>query len=76
MQGTMEEYHPSPDMLERFLRGTLEADDCRVLVRHLLTGCPVCRAVTGRLWRPGGTAHRGRPRVETMEEEPLLAVVD
>jgi hypothetical protein len=76
MEDSAKEYHPTPDMLERFLRGKLDPADCRGLVRHLLTGCPVCRAVTGRLWGSGGPARPGTPRQERPEEQRLFAVVD
>lgn len=49
--------HPDPDLLERFLRGELSGPSgrpaCREIVRHLLTGCPRCTGITGRLWSLG-----------------------
>jgi hypothetical protein len=49
--------HPAESELERFMRGELTRSETRAVVRHLLAGCEVCRAVTRRLWgfgdRPG-----------------------
>jgi hypothetical protein len=63
--------HPATLNLERFMRGELERDKIREIVRHMLTGCPDCVAVTRRLWnlaerslyglaaRPGAEAGEG-----------------
>jgi hypothetical protein len=45
-----QEEHPDRERLERFLGDELPADERRAVVRHLLTGCPQCTAVTRRLW--------------------------
>ncbi|MFL6264294.1 MAG: hypothetical protein ACJ76Y_31795 [Thermoanaerobaculia bacterium] len=49
--------HPTASELERFMRGELTRSETRAVVRHLLAGCGICRAVTRRLWsfgdRPG-----------------------
>jgi hypothetical protein len=45
----MKDYHPSPDLLKRFLNGTLDAAERRRVVRHLLTACPACRKITREL---------------------------
>lgn len=58
--GTMREYHPAPEVLERFVYGTLGPLECRNVVRHLLTGCPVCRQVTGRFWAVTEKARLGK----------------
>lgn len=47
----MKDYHPSPDLLKRFMCSTLDAAESRRVVRHLLTGCPACQKMTGNLWR-------------------------
>jgi len=36
--------HPTTAELERLLHGGLDRDEMRAVVRHLLTGCPACRA--------------------------------
>ena len=46
-------FHPDTALLEGLLDGALTAAECRTVVRHLLTGCPRCVAVTGRCWPPG-----------------------
>jgi hypothetical protein len=48
--------HPEPAELQRFLRGEVSRDEARAILRHLLTGCPECVAVTRPLW---GLAKRG-----------------
>lgn len=46
-------FHPTESDLERFLRGDLTRAENRRVVRHLLTGCPSCVAVTRAVWRLG-----------------------
>jgi hypothetical protein len=53
----MKDYHPSPDLLKRFVCSTLASADRRLVVRHLLRGCPSCQKVTRELLRDLG----GRP---------------
>ncbi|HYO11736.1 MAG TPA: hypothetical protein VE685_00900 [Thermoanaerobaculia bacterium] len=43
--------HPSSATLLRFLRKEATRAECRAVVRHLLTGCPECVAVTRTVWR-------------------------
>jgi hypothetical protein len=45
--------HPSVEELEGLMRGELKRLAVSVLVRHLLSGCPRCVAVTRRLWNLG-----------------------
>lgn len=45
--------HPDMRLLERFMRNELQGRERRLIVRHLLTGCPDCVAVTRRLWSFG-----------------------
>lgn len=42
--------HPDPQILERFMRNEAGAQERRVVILHLLTGCAQCVAVTRRLW--------------------------
>ena len=71
-QGDLEDMagdHPDPQLLERFMRNEADARERRVIVRHLLAGCPRCTAVTGRLWsfgeaRPDRMAVRRAGRLE------------
>jgi len=42
--------HPKPDVLQRFMRGEASRGEARAVVRHLLTGCPECLAVTRPVW--------------------------
>ena len=46
----MAEQHHDSRLLECFLRNELQGAERRVVVRHLLTGCPQCVAVTRRVW--------------------------
>lgn len=43
--------HPDPALLERFLRGDLDADERKRVVRHLIGGCTTCRDLAGNLWQ-------------------------
>jgi len=47
----MEAHHPSPQELAHFLRGELGGGDNRRIVRHLLTGCSTCAAITAPMFR-------------------------
>jgi hypothetical protein len=51
--------HPTAEELESFMRGELKRPAVSTLVRHLLTGCPRCVAVTRRLWNLGEAPLRG-----------------
>ena len=50
--------HPDTSLLEGLLRGELSAAECRTVVRHLLTGCPRCVAITGHCWPLGSKIAR------------------
>lgn len=45
----MKEYHPDSRVLERFVRGVASPPEAQLVVRHLLTRCPRCRAVVQEL---------------------------
>jgi anti-sigma factor RsiW len=45
--------HPAAETLEHFMRGELPQEEALAVVRHLLTGCPRCIAVTRRHWTRG-----------------------
>ena len=42
--------HPPPDLLLRFLRGEVSKEERQTVVRHLLTACSACVAVTREAW--------------------------
>jgi hypothetical protein len=42
--------HPTLDQLQGFLRGDIAAVESLAIVRHLMTGCPECVAVTRQSW--------------------------
>lgn len=44
--------HPTSGALLRFLAGESSGAERRAVVRHLLTGCPECVAVTRSAWLP------------------------
>lgn len=79
------EGHPRQEDLARFMRGELsEEDPYRMfIVRHLLTRCAQCCAVTRRLWGPG-SQKRSKPRrgeaariqLEKDAQEMLLAFAE
>jgi hypothetical protein len=43
--------HPHPDLLHRFLRGEASKSENGAVVRHLLSGCRECLAVTRPVWQ-------------------------
>jgi tetratricopeptide (TPR) repeat protein len=53
--------HPDGGLLDRFMRDDVGAPDRRRVVRHLLTGCPSCVAVTRRIWEIAGRASPANP---------------
>ena len=73
-----EQQHPDSQLLERFLRCELEGEERRIVVRHLLTGCPQCVAVTRRVWsladgRGPDLFERGLREREPRDREAVLA---
>lgn len=69
--------HPDSGLLERFVRGDLSGArgraECRMIVRHLLAGCPLCTRITRRLWRLGdfpGEPDRSGGLDESNESDP------
>jgi plasmid stability protein len=58
-------HHPAADLLSRFLGGETTRAETREIVRHLLTGCPECRAFTSAAWR-GPAARSNHRRTERM----------
>ncbi len=45
--------HPDPAQMESFMRGELAGDEARAVVRHMLTECQQCIAMTRPFWRRG-----------------------
>lgn len=54
------EDHPHPGLLERFMRNETEGEERRRVVRHLLSGCARCVAVTRRFWSLGEGGQAGQ----------------
>ena len=54
--------HLAERELESFLRGELGRAERRRVIRHLLAGCPVCRAIGRTIWGLGD-----RPRISGIE---------
>jgi hypothetical protein len=61
------------DVLLRFLRGEASRAERRAVVRHLLTGCPGCVAVTRQVWLLAETYSRTGG---TMEDEVAAAYTE
>ncbi len=59
--------HPGFRELEHFMRDELPPAECSAVVRHLLTGCPRCVAVTRWFW---SLAKRSRV-LRVLSEEAL-----
>jgi hypothetical protein len=53
-------HHPAEDLLSRFLSGETTRAETREIVRHLLTGCPDCRAFTSAAWKAAARSIPGR----------------
>ncbi|HVT15962.1 MAG TPA: hypothetical protein VHQ90_07235 [Thermoanaerobaculia bacterium] len=45
--------HPDPALLEKLMRNDLDAAERRRVVRHLVSGCSRCVAITSQLWALG-----------------------
>ena len=58
--------HPHPDLLLGFLQGETSKSETRDIVRHLLSGCRSCVAVTRPLWRVADG--RGRRALRLVRE--------
>jgi hypothetical protein len=56
----LEDSHPDPHLLDRFMRNAADGAERRRVVRHLLAGCARCAAVTRQLWDLGEPP-AGRP---------------
>lgn len=56
--------HPTKEDLRRFMAGELLREEVKEVVRHLLSGCPVCALETRRFWGFGARPPRptGQPR--------------
>ena len=55
--------HPTPEMVERFALGEAAAEESRLVVLHLLRGCPGCQRLTRAAWyRTGSEEARLRTR--------------
>jgi hypothetical protein len=54
--------HPAKEVLQRFMAGSASPAEARLVVAHLLKGCPACLGVTRQLWNFG-------------EEQPFRASV-
>lgn len=65
------EGHPEPAVLERLMRGELRRPEMRGVVRHLLTGCPKCIAVTRGFWERGERSPGLKGVLEKMSSERL-----
>jgi hypothetical protein len=49
-----ETWHLSAELCRRFLERRVSAPESRALVRHLISGCPDCIALMGRITTEGG----------------------
>jgi len=56
--------HPDERRLAAFMRGELPREEARAVVRHLLTRCPECAAVTRRYWARGDQPYALRSLLE------------
>lgn len=47
--------HPTPEMVERFALGESGAEESRIVVLHLLHGCPGCGSLARAAWYRTGS---------------------
>jgi len=69
----MTEGHPTPGLLEAFMRSEVAAPDRLRIVRHLLSGCPQCVAVTRHVWSLGELRPLATACLETRESPAVAA---
>jgi hypothetical protein len=62
--------HPDRDLLQRFLRGEASREGKTVVVRHLLTGCMECVAVTRPAWGMAGSLEEELEALEAQAIRP------
>ena len=60
--------HPTPDLLFGFLQGETSKTESRAIVRHLLSGCRSCVAVTRPLWQVTDGRGRGKRGLRLVRE--------
>jgi hypothetical protein len=56
--------HPHPDLLRRFLRAEASKNENGAVVRHLLSGCQECLAVTRPVWQAVDRLACRKPKVK------------
>ena len=59
IRSNLQTNHPAPAVLQRYMRAESPREQARAVVRHLLSGCPECVAVTRSLW--GLASHKPEP---------------
>jgi tetratricopeptide (TPR) repeat protein len=67
--------HPQPEILERFLLGSLEAASRSAVVAHLIAGCDSCRAEMAPLTASLFGGHRAEPTPERAERRDAYDIV-
>jgi hypothetical protein len=63
--------HPTPSLLEQFMRCTLAGDERRRVVRHLVAGCERCSEITRKLWALSAEKLRPLPALPAVAEAPV-----
>lgn len=70
MRRMPQETHPAPEQIERFALGEAGSQESRLVVSHLLQGCPGCQKLARAAWyRTGSEEPRARAR-EAQELNP------
>ncbi|MFL6197829.1 MAG: hypothetical protein ACJ76J_01515 [Thermoanaerobaculia bacterium] len=49
------ETHPAPEQIERFALGDCGLEESRLVVSHLLRGCPECQRLARAAWYRTGS---------------------
>jgi hypothetical protein len=55
MRRMQRETHPAPEQIERFALGEGEPEENRLVVSHLLGGCPGCQRLARAAWYRTGS---------------------
>lgn len=55
MRRMQREIHPAPEKIERFAQGECGLEENRLVVSHLLRGCPGCQRLARAAWYRTGS---------------------
>jgi tetratricopeptide (TPR) repeat protein len=68
--------HPDPALLEKLMRNDLDAAERRRVVRHLVSGCSRCVAITSQLWALGDPPDPSPAPALVIPDMPAMPAAD